>query len=89
MPAFKKNQTQIQTPQETSQQEVLQKEHQRLLALQAISSRISTVSDLGQLLDELVQSVRNTFGHTNALIFLADEEEEDVATSETNEESSY
>ncbi len=51
--------------------------HQRLLSLQAISSRISATFDLDQLLDELVQSVRETLGYYNALIFLADERQEE------------
>ncbi|MDY7078308.1 MAG: GAF domain-containing protein [Chloroflexota bacterium] len=73
MPAFAKVQAQTQAP-----PEALPEEHQRFLALQAISSRISAVSDLEQLLDELVQSVRNTFGHTNVHIFLVDEEAEEL-----------
>ena len=51
-------------------QEALQQEHRRLLALQAISSRISAIFELDQLLDELVHSVKTIFGYYNTLIFL-------------------
>ena len=71
--AFNEVQARIQ-----AQQERLQQEHRRLLALQSISSRINTVFDLDRLLDELVQSVRATFGYYNALVFLVDEEEEEL-----------
>jgi len=56
-------------------QQALRQEHQRLLALQAISSRISAIFDLDQLLEELVQSVRTTLSYYNTLIFMIDEEE--------------
>ncbi|MFQ6100443.1 MAG: GAF domain-containing protein [Anaerolineae bacterium] len=55
-----------------------QQEHQHLLALQSIFSRINAIFDLDRLLDELVQSVRATFGYYNALIFLADEAKEEL-----------
>ncbi len=71
--AFNEVQAQTQT-----QQEKLQQEHQRLLALQAISSRISAIFDLDRLLNELVQSVSTTFNYYNVLIFLADEGEEEL-----------
>ncbi len=71
--AFNEVQVRIQ-----AQQETLQQEHRRLLALQSISSRINAVFDLDRLLNELVQSVRTTFGYYNALVFLADEEKEDL-----------
>ncbi len=56
----------------------MDQEQQPLLALQAISSRISAIFDLEPLLEELVQSSRSIFGHHNALVFLADEEEEEL-----------
>jgi len=61
-----------------AQQEALQQEHQRLLALQTVSSRISAVFDLDRLLNELVQSMRTAFGYYNVCIFLADEGEEEL-----------
>ncbi len=60
------------------QQETLQREYQGLLILQQISSRVSTIFELGPLLDELVHSVRSNFGYHNALIYLADEEREEL-----------
>jgi len=60
------------------QQEELQHEHQRLLAFQSISTSISAVFDLDRLLNELVESVRSIFGYYNALIFLVDEEKEEL-----------
>jgi signal transduction histidine kinase/GAF domain-containing protein len=59
-----------------AQQEALQQEHQRLLVLQAISSRTNAVFDLDRLLNELVQSVMSTCDYYNLLIFLTDEGEE-------------
>jgi len=59
-------------------QEALQQEHRRLLALQAISSRISSIFDLDQLLDELVHSVKTIFGYYNALILLVNKEEDEL-----------
>ncbi len=61
-----------------AQQETLQQEHQRLLSLQAISSRISTTYDLDQLLDELAKSARTIFGYYNTLIALMDEKSEEL-----------
>jgi signal transduction histidine kinase len=66
--AFNEVQVRVQT-----QQETLQQEHWRLLALQAISSRISAIFNLDQLLDELVKSVKTIFGYHNTLILLVDE----------------
>lgn len=57
-----------------SQQKTLRQEHWRLLALQAISSRISTIFDPDQLLDELAKSTKTIFGYYNTLILLANEE---------------
>jgi signal transduction histidine kinase len=57
-----------------AQQKTLQQEHWRLLALQAISSRISTIFDPDQLLDELTKSAKTIFGYYNTLILLANEE---------------
>jgi signal transduction histidine kinase/GAF domain-containing protein len=57
-----------------AQQETLRQEHRRLLALQAISSRISAIFDLDQLLDELAKSAKTIFGYYNTLILLADKE---------------
>lgn len=59
-------------------QEMLQQEHRRLLALQAISSRINAIFDLDQLADELAQSIKTMLGYYNALIYLMDEEGEEV-----------
>jgi PAS domain S-box-containing protein len=56
------------------QQETLQQEHRRLLALQAISSRISSIFDLEQLFDELAKSAKTIFEYYNTLIFLVDED---------------
>jgi signal transduction histidine kinase/nitrate/nitrite-specific signal transduction histidine kinase len=67
--AYNEIQDRVQT-----QQETLQQEHRRLLALQAISSRISAIFDLEQLLDELAKSARTIFEYHNTLIFLVDEE---------------
>jgi PAS domain S-box-containing protein len=61
-----------------AQQETLQQEHRRLLALQAISSRISSIFDLEQLLDELAKSAKTIFEYHNTLIFLLDEEAGDL-----------
>jgi signal transduction histidine kinase/GAF domain-containing protein len=61
-----------------AQQETLQQEHRRLLSLQAISSRISTIYDLDQLLDELAKSARTIFGYYNTLIALVDEKSEEL-----------
>lgn len=55
-----------------SQQKTLRQEHWRLLALQAISSRISAIFDLDQLLDELAKSATTIFGYYNTLILLPD-----------------
>ncbi|MBN1811401.1 MAG: GAF domain-containing protein [Anaerolineae bacterium] len=57
-----------------SQQKTLRQEHWRLLALQAISSRISAIFDLDQLLDELAKSATTIFGYYNTLILLPDKE---------------
>jgi signal transduction histidine kinase/GAF domain-containing protein len=57
-----------------SQQKTLRQEHWRLLALQAISSRISAIFDPDQLLDELTKSAKTIFGYHNTLILLADED---------------
>ena len=57
-----------------AQQETLRQEHRRLLALQAISSRISAIFDLDQLLDELAKSATTIFGYYNTLILLPDKE---------------
>jgi signal transduction histidine kinase/GAF domain-containing protein len=57
-----------------AQQETLRQEHRRLLALQAISSRISVIFDLDQLLDELAKSATTIFGYYNTLILLPDKE---------------
>jgi len=57
-----------------TQQETLRQEHRRLLALQAISSRISATFDLDQLLDELAKSATTIFGYYNTLILLPDKE---------------
>jgi signal transduction histidine kinase len=60
-----------------AQQERLQREHRRLLDLQMISFHISAIFDLDRLLDELVESVRATFGYYNTLVFLLDREKEE------------
>lgn len=60
-------------------QQALRQEHQRLLALQAISSRISAIFDLDQLLSELVQIAKTTLGYYNTLIFLLDEEQGEIS----------
>jgi PAS domain S-box-containing protein len=59
-----------------AQQETLRQEHRRLLALQAISSRISAIFDLDQLLDELAKSAVTIFGYYNTLILLPGKEGE-------------
>jgi PAS domain S-box-containing protein len=61
-----------------SQQRTLRQEHWRLMALQAISSRISAIFDPGQLLDELTKSAKTIFGYYNTLILLADEGEQEL-----------
>jgi signal transduction histidine kinase/GAF domain-containing protein len=61
-----------------AQQETLQQEHRRLLSLQAISSRISTIYDLDQLLHELTKSARTIFGYYNTLIALVDEKSKEL-----------
>jgi len=70
VPIFPPNQVQVQPSTENSQVD-----RRHLWALQALSSRISTASDLDQLLDELIQGVRSIF-HANVMIFLMDEEKE-------------
>jgi signal transduction histidine kinase/transcriptional regulator with GAF, ATPase, and Fis domain len=66
-----------------AQQETLRQEHWRLMALQAISSRISAIFDPDQLLNELTKSAKTIFGYYNTLILLADEDESEfrVASS--------
>jgi len=59
-------------------QEALRQEHRRLLALQAISSRINAIFDLDQLLNELVHSVKTIFGYHNSLILLVSEEGDEL-----------
>lgn len=59
-----------------TQQETLRHDRQRLLTLQSISSRISAISELDELLDEMVKSLITTYGCTNALLFLMAEGEE-------------
>jgi signal transduction histidine kinase len=66
--AFNEIQDRVQT-----QRETLQQEHRRLLALQAISSRISSIFDLEQLLDEMAKSAKTIFDYYNTLIYLMDE----------------
>ncbi len=70
-------------PTNQAQTETTPNGRRHLLTLQAISSRISTVSDLDQLLDELIQGVKSIFGHANAMIFLVDEDSEELYLAAT------
>ncbi len=56
----------------------VEQEYEHFLALQEISSRVSSIFDLDRMLDELVQRVMAAFGYYNVLIFLTSDEGEEL-----------